>query len=93
MLGSSVPAPSASSFWADMDDHGTEKLERGSQILVPRRATGTGRAGVGLLFHSSASGVTSEGNELQSLPGPGERRMETQLVQMLLHSHCLKSSK
>lgn len=84
-------ASSAPSFWADMEDHGTDKLEKDSQILVPQSITGTGRAGAGLLFHSSVSGVTSEGNE--SMPWPGEQRMETQLVQMILHPHCLKSPK
>lgn len=60
-------ASSAPSFLADMEDHDADKLERGSQILVAQSTTGTGRVGLGMLFHSSASGVTSEGNELQSL--------------------------
>lgn len=65
-------ASSALSFLADMEDHGTRQAEEGSQILVPQSTSSTGRAGVGVPFHSSASGVTSEGNKLQSLPQPGE---------------------
>lgn len=76
---------SAGSFWADVEDHGAEKLERGSQILVLHIRRGR------LLFHSCVRGVTSEDEGLQSLPWSGEGRMGPQLVQMLLNSHCLKS--
>lgn len=86
MLGSSVHCFFCPSFWTDMEDHGTDKLERRSQILVLQSTACTGRAGFGLLFHSSVPGVTSEGNKLQSLPWTGEEKIETQLVQMLLHS-------
>lgn len=38
-MGSSVTVSSGRSFWADVEDHGAEKTEWGSQILVRHKAT------------------------------------------------------